>query len=368
MRRFLLTLALVLLSSTASAQETSWSSRYERARTMMLEGKYEEAERDLVALSQTAPTPQDRHLAIELARLCALYVARRDTTVVQAPAPKPIRSSDELTLLYTSSFLYGVGSGVWFLLETKPDSALTATLPFAALTAAPVIAVATIDGTKRFARGVPHAISAGLYLGLGEGIWLVGYQSGRSTRTGGSKWQPESVVGVLWTGSTLGATLGGALGSSLVTTPGRVSFTASTTLWAGAITGLAAGAIVPDDSSHTERAYGIAGIGYNAGLAGGILFAGDVSPSVARVRLVDLLGVTGGLVATGSYLTLAKTTEVRAVEGLAAGGAALGLAVGWLVTSGMKKETPETAPPRVIVQPSLTPVAGGATLGVAGIL
>ena len=32
-----------------------------------------------------------------------------------------------------------------------------------------------IDGYKKLPRGLPHAISAGLYLGLGEGIWLVGF-------------------------------------------------------------------------------------------------------------------------------------------------------------------------------------------------
>jgi hypothetical protein len=369
MRRFLLVLALLLVAPHAAAEEIdTWRTRYESARTLMLEGKYAEAERELIVLSRTAANETDRRLSVELARLCALYVARTEgTTFVQAPPPRPIRSTDEITLLYTSSFIYGVGSGVWFLLETKPDSALTATLPFAALTAAPVVAVATIDGYKRFGRGVPHSISAGMYLGLGESIWLVGYQGSRAARTGGSKWEPESVAGVLWGGATLGAVLGGALGSSLVTTPGRVSFTASTTLWAGTITGLIGGAIGKDDAGRSERAYGIGGIGYNMGLAGGILFAGDVSPSVARVRIVDLLGLTGGLLGAGSYLTVSKNSDVRVAEGLAAGGAAIGLAAGWIATSGMKKETPDAPSQRVIVQPSISPAFGGATLGAAGV-
>ena len=113
-----------------------------------------------------------------------------------------IRSTDELTLLYTSAFIYGVGTGSWFLLQTKPDSALTATIPFAGFTAAPVIAIATIDGYKKLPRGLPHAISAGLYLGLGEGIWLVGFQHGRSSRIeehypdadSHVRWAPESTA------------------------------------------------------------------------------------------------------------------------------------------------------------------------------
>jgi hypothetical protein len=374
-------LAFLAFAPPASAAEPTeaeidaWRDRYDAARTLMLEGRYAEAQAQLVALSQDAPTATDRHLAIELARLCAAYVSRGTipstvppTTLVQAPPLRPIRSTDEITLLYASSLIYGVGSGVWFLLETQPNSALTATLPFAALTAAPVIAVATIDGISKFPRGVPHAISAGLYLGLGEGVWAVGYQGARAARTDGSKWAPETVAGVLWGGATLGGTLGGALGSSLLTTPGRVSFTASTTLWAGALSGLAAGAIFPDDHARAERAYAIGGIGYNAGLASGLLLAGDVSPSVARVRVVDLFGLGGILVGAGSYLTLAGSSDVRLAEGLAAGGAAVGLAAGWLVTSGMKRELPEAPSPHVMWQPSFTPVAGGATIGVAGSL
>jgi hypothetical protein len=362
----------------AAGEREAWSARFDAARAKMIDGKYREAQRELLVLAEEAPRDMDRVLALEMARLAGEYAARAEslpTTVVKAPPPR-VRGTDEMTLLYASSFLYGIGTGVWFLLEVQPDSAATATVPFAAITAAPVIAVATVDGYKKFPPGVPHAISAGLYLGLGEGIWIVGAQHARAERArsedpaSDSAWKPQTVAGVLWGGATAGAAVGGALGYSLVTTPGRVSFTASTTIWSGVLSGLAAGAIAPEDDRHRERSYVAGGVGYNLGLAGGLLFAGEVSPSVARVRLADLLGAAGALASAGTYLSLAGSADLRVAEGIAAGGGAIGLAAGWILTRGMKKELPSenaSAAP-IAAQPTFAFTPGGGTIGVAGSL
>lgn len=355
---------------------TEWRKRYDAAREDLVDGRFRRAEVELRALAVEAETASDRALALEMARLATEYAERAESGGAAGRRPgRDIRTTDELTLLYASSFLYGVGTGTWFLLQVQPDSAITATLPFAALTAAPVIALATIDGYYKLPRGVPHSISAGLYLGLAEGAWLSGFQHQRAERVKltdpGSelRWSPETTATVLWASATTGAVLGGALGRSLVTTPGRVSFTASTALWSGAIVGLGTGGIHPDGDRRSERAFLAGGIGLNAGIAAGLLLAGEVSPSVARVRLVDLLGVAGALATTGFYLSLASDVNPRMAEGLAAAGAVAGLGTGWIVTSGMPKETP--APPAraalpVTLEPSVRAVPGGATFGVGG--
>lgn len=394
MRRTLGALAVVagsLVTSPAFAQANApandkapdaWAERYERAKNDMIEGRVRESEAEFRALAAQARTPAERTLAYEMARLSAAYVARanetkraRDEHPRDAHPRDAVRTTDELTLFYTSAFLYGAGTGAWFLLQTRPDTAATATLPFAALTAAPVIAIATIDGYKKLPRGLPHAMSAGLYLGLGQGIWIVGYQHARSARIedidndSGVRWSPESTASVLWAGATIGAGIGGLVGGYLPTTPGRVSFVASTTMWSGALTGLGFGAILPDDEYRRERAFLAGGVGYNAGLAGGILGSHVVSPTVARVRLVDLMGIGGGLASAGLYLSLADDPGTRTTEGIAVLGAGLGLAAGWLVTSGMPKDTTTTTPPgAAIIQPTMSAVRGGATLGVGGAL
>jgi hypothetical protein len=369
-------------SSVAASDAPSWDERYDAAYASLAAGRFREAASLFHALARTARSERERVLAHELARL-ATESAERDepwrpsdvnAAVPPSSAPKPLRGTDELTLLYASGLLYGAGSGVWFLLSTQPDSAVTATLPFAALTAAPVLAIATIDGIKPLPRGLPHAISAGLYLGLGESIFLVGMQQARANRvheldaSSDARFRPETVAAVLWTGATLGATLGGALGSGLETTPGRVSFTASVTLWSGVLGGLTAGALLPDDDRRRERAFAVGGVSYNAGLVGGLVFAGTVSPSVARVRLADLLAIAGGLVTSGAYLSIARDIDVRAAEGVAAGGLAVGLATGWLVTSGMANDVPAPArPPAAVIQPTFVPVPAGAGIGLGGV-
>lgn len=360
-----------------------WAAGYEHAKHDMIEGRVRESEAEFRALAAQARTPAERTLALEMARLSAAYVARAEQTRRPPRDAHPrdaVRTSDELTLFYTSAFLYGAGTGAWFLLQTRPDTAATATLPFAALTAAPVIAIATIDGYKKLPRGLPHAMSAGLYLGLGQGIWVVGYQQARSSRiedvdnASGVRWAPESTASVLWAGATIGAGIGGLVGGYLPTTPGRVSFVASTTMWSGALTGLGFGALLPDDEYRRERAFLAGGAGYNLGLAGGILGSHIVSPSVARVRLVDLMGIGGGLATAGLYLSLADDPGTRTTEGIAVLGAGLGLAAGWLVTSGMPKDTTTTTPAgaaslnKPTFQPTFGAVRGGATLGLGGTL
>lgn len=363
-----------------AAEEHSWDSRYDAAQAALAAGRLREAAALFHALARTARSESERVLVHELARLAteaAEQAAERgaawpvQAAVPAAPPAPPIRGTDELTLLYASGFLYGAGSGVWFLLETQPDSAITATLPFAALTAAPVLAIATVDAIEPLRRGMPHAISAGLYLGLGESVFLVGMQEARAKRfrdqdpSSDARFRPETVAAVLWVGATLGGTLGAALRAGLETTPGRVSFTASMTLWSGVLTGLTAGALLPDDDRRRERAFAIGAAGYNGGLLSGLLFAGKVSPSVARVRIADLVAVAGGLVTTGAYLSIAKDVDVRAAEGLAAAGLGGGLAAGWILTRGMT-DAPATAS-RTSIQLGLVPVPAGAGLGVAGV-
>ncbi len=369
--------SLLVFAAPASAQDTSkdeWQKRYDEARTDMIDGHFRAAEESFRALAAQGRTESERALAAEMARLSAIYAERDGRTPPPPRANVPeIRTTDEITLLYASAFLYGAGTGAWFLLQTQPDTALTATLPFAALTALPVVTVFTVDSLKKFPRGVPHAISAGLYLGLAQGIWLAGYQNARGARVESEdarssyRWSPEMNATVLWGSATVGATLGGLLGSAIETTPGRVSFTASTTMWAGVISGLSAGALLPNDEMRREHAFLAGGIGLNAGLAGGLLFAGAVSPSVARVRLVDLLGIAGAIASAGFYLSVAGDVDVRLAEGLGALGAGAGLATGWLVTSGMPKEVPaskRSAAP--VMQPHLRAAPGGGTLGVSG--
>ena len=124
--------------------------------------------------------------------------------------------------------------------------------------------------------------------------------------------------------------------------------------------------MIPEGAHRTESSLLAAGIGYNVGVLGGILSAASVAPSTTRVRLIDLSGLSGALVLGGGYAALARDGEPRAAMALTAGGAATRLVLGWLATRGMAQDNSAGPMPTGVVQPTITPLPGGAALGVAG--
>lgn len=354
--------------SDAEAREPSraWKERYVRARTDLVEARYERAERELVELAKIAPTAAEAALALDLADLARASQARAART-----GGPHVRTTDELSVLYSSAFLYGLGTSAWIALETKPQNLAGAALPFILLTTASVGGVVVADNYRPFRRGVPHSIATGLYLGFGEGLILVGYERSASERRDEPAWQQETVARVLWSSATLGGIGGAALGALREPTPGRVSYVGSTSLWTGLISGFAGAALQPQSERRGETAFAAAALGYNLGLASGIWVAPRIAPSVARVRFIDLGGIGGGLLgASGYVLAAGDTSNPRA--GLAATG--IGMAGGivlasWL-TATMPKDPPADSqtPAAALVMPLLKPTEGGFVFGAIGAL
>lgn len=325
------------LSRNASAQTSrvDWDQRYEKARRLLVSGREAEAAPEFEQLSHSAPTEEDAHRANELAEICRAKLS------AQADAAY-LRSSGELTFLYSTAFVYGLGTSAWVALMTQPKNLGGAILPFAVLTTAAVGGVSLADSYRPFRRGVPQSIASGAYLGFGEGIWLVGIQhAGAARRDDGSAWDGKRVASALWGGATLGAIGGGVVGALRQPTPGRVSFTLSTSLWGGLVTSFAAAAFVTDDARRTEQAFTLGMVGYNVGLASGLIFAPSIAPSVARVRFVDLGGIGGGLIGAGVYTLAAGGGESRASLGAASVGTVAGLAFTWWATSEMPGDPPK---------------------------
>ena len=139
----------------------------------------------------------------------------------------------------------------------------------------------------------------------------------------------------------MGAIAGGVIGATVGTTPGRASFVGWTALWTGVVSGLAVNAFTTESSSGQAPLLA-AGIGINAGALAGILAAGPVSPSIARVRFLDLGAIGGGLLVGGLYFAAAnaKSTE-QAASAATAIGVAGGLAAAWAATASMPIDSPE---------------------------
>lgn len=355
-----------LLSYSGSALASDWHQRYDEARQAMLNDRNDEAADMFDELERTAPTAGDRKVAEELAR-----VAREKADLQRLQLHDPhIRTADELSLLYTTAFIYGFGTSSWLALQIQPKNVAAAVVPYLLITTASVASVAVADAHRPFRLGVPQAMTAGMFLGLGEGVWLTGIQHARATeRDDGSHWKSPTASTLLWTGATVGL-LGGAAAAGLFEPlPGQVSFASSGALWGG-ITSSFAGAALSSDTHRQRNAFVSGAVGYNVGLIAAAVLAPTANPSIARVRFLDLGGLAGGLVGAGGYLLGAgDAASPRLALGSAALGSLAGLGLSWWATADMKpgerhpEEDKEPTSTRLL--PGISLVRGGwvATLG-----
>lgn len=382
---------LIFAAATASAQEPpappvnapvsqtdddSWTFRYGEARNRLLAGDFHEAASMFAELARDARDPSKRALAEAQAALArewevrGMTLVRRDLLREHDLNARSVneRTTDELAVLYLNSVLYGIGTGTWTAVLTKPDSNAGWVLPILGFTGATVGTVALIDSSQRLPYGVPQSIVAGMYVGFEEGLALTLWnQAGDSSQ----RWKDETFVTLMWGASTAGALAGAAIGASVGTTPGRASFVGTAALWSGVVSGLAVTAVQPSNGASARGPMLAASLGIGAGAIGGMLAAGPVSPSIARVRFLDLGAIGGGLLFGGVYLAAAnRDGSGQAGAGITALGIASGLAVAWYATSSMPQDRPEDrakeATKPVSWSPSLLPSKDGAMLGVAG--
>ncbi|MCU0654893.1 MAG: hypothetical protein MUF64_06270 [Polyangiaceae bacterium] len=357
-----------------------WLERYSQARQQMLQGKFPEVAPTLESLARQTDDPSQGAVATELGWLARSWT--QQGLKLQPPghaatAPRvgdrKYRTIDELSVLYTSSVFYGLGTGVWLATVTEPESIAGIVLPSLALAGASAGAVALLDRGEGLRYGVPQSIVTGMTLGLQEGlVWSLWNQARvRSDE----EWEPSTVATVIWGFSTAGAVAGGLLGTYGGTTPGRASYVGSTGLWGGLLAGLVTRALTEDDTSRDDKSLLAGAIGLNAGAVLGALTATRVSPSIARVRFLDLGGLSGGLLFGGVYFSVRGADSTReGALGATALGIASGLGVAWFATGGMAPDRPEESASKgpaswvSNIHFGVQPSAQGATLALSGAL
>jgi hypothetical protein len=356
--------------------DSVWRHDYALARERLLAGDFADAATRFDALVRDARTPTDRSLAEAMRDVARSWesrgltlVRRNDLGESNLPARAVNeRTTDEIAQLYAGGILYGIGTGGWLAGHTQPSSTAGVILPMLLFAGVADGTVALLDVNHPLRYGVAQSAVSGMYLGLEEGLVL--YAWNQSLQDSGQHWQGTTAPDLIWALSTVGAVGGGLLGNGLGTTPGRAAFVGSAGLWSGALAGFTAAAFTTTDAARAPNAFLAADIGLNAGVVGGLLSAGAVSPSIARVRFLDIGGVGGGLVAGGLYLAAAdRQSNSQAASGVTALGIAAGLGIAWVATSGIPADRPEERQKDPLaLQPLLAPVQGGATLGVAGML
>lgn len=332
-------------------------------------------------LVASAPTSDDRARVIELASICSVWnrdamvlVRRADVSASNLEArAQNRRTTDEIAVLYTNAVLWGLGTGLWFDVQTRADSSAGVVLPPLLFAGAAAGGIALADMKDSFGYGVPQSISAGLAIGLQEGLAWSFWNQARVLRD--DEWSAKTVATVVWGSATLGGAVGGIVGAKAGATPGRASLVESAALWSGLTFGLTTVALSSRDSTRDDNALLMGAIGVNAGAVGGVIAASSVSPSVARVRFLDLGALSGALVFGGLYVAAAgRDVDARGAAAISAAGIVGGSALAWGLTTRMPEDRPlrQNAPPPATgfslnsMKAGLIPVNGGMALGLHG--
>jgi len=192
------------------------------------------------------------------------------TPPVIAPPPNAssgARSDEEIAVLYGTSAGLGATIGLWFDAEAGiKDPGLQFIAPVVLGLAAPV-GVYFLDYPP-LPKGMPAAISAGIFLGIGEGINIWSYQFASANQD--DAWRFKGASRAMAIGGTLGAGAGFALGYYQEPSPKSSFLIGSAAVW-GSIVGSMVGYGASNADYDFDRANdsGALGslIGYNVGMA-----------------------------------------------------------------------------------------------------
>jgi hypothetical protein len=291
------------------------------------------------------------------------------------PVPDGKRDQGEMMALYTTSILWGVGSGIWIDgLANISDPAIGSITPLVLGAAAP-IAMYVWDNYDNFDRGVPSSIATGLTLGAIEGIAISGTQWQNTGNGGPNTWNFQTQSSMTWALSTAGGVGGFLYGEWFKPDPRSLSFIVSGAGW-GAMSGLLIGAGAESPSwaggsgTNAPQSFGdgasVGGlIGYNGGiLATGVLTVAGYTPSW-RAQQAMWLGYFLGT-AAGSLVYLGYIGQPDVHHGMIANGIGglAGIGIAAVLTANTKDTAKAWIPP---IQVGVAPTGnGGAALSAYG--
>jgi hypothetical protein len=355
-----------------TAQLTSWHARYSRARAAMLDGNFADAATQFAELADGAPDPVDRLLAMEMMSACRIWaqggyvLTTAQKMALTAPALiEDHRTTDEIAILYTNAVLYGLYAGIVLDVQTEAKSPGSAILPPLVLAGASAGIVAVLDRSVHLGYGVAQSIVSGMYIGFEEGVaWVLWHEASVQHA---SKFGEKAAMTLIWGLGTVGAIAGGVVGSAYGTTPGRASLMGSAAMWGGLVAGMLTGGA----TGNSDNALLTSAIVLNAGAVLGALAGAEVSPSIARVRFIDLGGLSGGLLLGGLYWAVQdKNASGKGLLTATSLGMTAGLTAGWLLTRDMETDQPRKRHEPSLAErlvPTLVPASTGAglVLGVA---
>ncbi len=239
------------------------------------------------------------------------------------------QSSDlEIGTLYVASAAYGVGAGVWIDAEFGVKENAIRFIPPAILGVGAPIGVYFLDHPP-MPRGVPAAISSGMFIGAGEGMGIWSYQYVKSSAS--DQWGFTGMARSVFIGSTLGGIGGAAMGYLQAPSPKQSLFMSSAVLWGAGIGSMFGYGSTSKDKPYAEAndSASLGGlIGYNVGLLGA---AGLSTVWVPTYRNIAFMWAGAGAGAAAGFIAFPFSPNRRYLvfQGTAT---TLGLAAGAVFT------------------------------------
>ena len=299
------------------------------------------------------------------------------------PTTQPVKTTDrnasdvELGVLYGMSAAYGANLGVWIDTEAGlGDPGLLFIAPVALGIAAPVGVY--FANQPRMPVGMPAAISAGMFIGAGEGmaIWSRQFTSAKE----GDAWGWPGFSRAVTLGSTFGTIGGFAVGYFQEPSPKNSTLTASSAMWGGIVGSMIGyGATPADWSGYGKNNDGASMgglVGYNVGIGAGAALSMIYTPSWMNLAWMWIGGGIGAAAGLPVYLAYAGSDSPARrgliVQGIFTG---LGIVAGGVLSSGLKDDdyinignAPQKPQFAQVTTFGFMPVNGGGGVQVAGIL
>lgn len=282
------------------------------------------------------------------------------------------RSSAEAFSLYSSLFLYGVGTGIYVDVMAEIDDFRGAVWVPILLGAGGIGAAYLLDHPQRLRASRGYGMSTGLTLGLAAGLAL-GTELEDRNAFGRCEWdsvtgesrcpffnEGRGVATTVWLTSTAGLAAGYAVGALVQPSVANYGFVNATGLYGGLLGVMTLGVL------DANEGYGLGWLlGQGVGIGLGAVMATQLKPTESQTRWMSLGVLGGGLLGFGVAVLLGgESTDASAALAITQAGMVGGGIGGYLLGDNRHEaRRARRGGDRFATAPAVTPVAGGATIG-----
>ncbi len=351
--------------------------RIDQSATLIAQGRPAEA---LHLLQTRLRPPQESPYATVpvLSRVARLMLGAEASgpTLPPPPAtPDGSRSGAEAFSLYSTLFLYGVGTGIYVDVMAEIDDVRAAVWVPILLAGAGIGAAYYLDHPRPLRTGRGYGLSTGLTLGFAAGIALA-YELDERNAYGSCTFDPitferscpafsegRGVATTVWLTGTVGMAAGYALAASLQPDPASMAFVNAAGLYGGIFGVMTLGVFEARDG------YGMGWLlGEGVGIGLGAVLASTLHPTESQTRWSSLGVLAGGLLGVGVAVLGSDAYSSASAPLLITQLGMIGGGIGGYFIGDSRAVAARTArrgSDRFAASAAVMPVPGGATVGLS---